>query len=155
MINERKMLDKLEEAETVVPLLEHWNYWTKVDDWPSRNNLLEQLTTKARKRAASRGEILFLLVICKPMILKVARSFRVARGHADLPSAAANRPEARLIERIAHDEFEELAQTVLLDAFYVCPQPFPRRFFPLAGELPRPPRARPAARRVRRARRHP
>jgi RNA polymerase sigma factor (sigma-70 family) len=43
---------------------------------------------------------------------------------------AANRPEARLIERIAHDEFEALARAVLLDAFYVCPQSFPRRFFP-------------------------
>jgi hypothetical protein len=56
MINERKLLDEIQEADTVVPLLDNWNYWTKVDDWPSRNQVLEELTTKARKRTASRRD---------------------------------------------------------------------------------------------------
>jgi RNA polymerase sigma factor (sigma-70 family) len=129
MINERKRLDEIDEADSVVPLLDDWNHWTKMDDWPSRNQLLEQLTTKARKRTATRAEIVFLLAVCKPMIVRVARSLRYARGRGDAPSAASNRVEARLIDRMDREEFDHIAQAVMLDAFYVCPQPFPRRFF--------------------------
>jgi RNA polymerase sigma factor (sigma-70 family) len=129
-INERRQLDKLDHADTVVPLLDDWNHWARMDDWPSRNRLLDQLTTKARKRTATQGEILFLLVVCQPMIMRVAGSLRRARcGGETTAAGAANRSEARLIDRIDRAEFRSLAQAVLLDAFYVCPQPFPYHFF--------------------------
>src|SRR4051794_34342636 len=66
LINQRKELDKLAEADYVVPVLEQWKFWTKMNDWDSRNRLLEQLLTKLRRREATAGEIQVLIVVCRP-----------------------------------------------------------------------------------------
>ena len=36
LINQRKELDELPGSEFVVPALEDWKYWTKLNDWDSR-----------------------------------------------------------------------------------------------------------------------
>ncbi len=57
-------------------MLEQWKYWTKINDWDSRNRLLEELLAKLRRREASAGEIQVLVVVCRPQWAKVARSLR-------------------------------------------------------------------------------
>jgi hypothetical protein len=46
LINQRKEPDSLPGAATVLPALDDWKYWTKMNDWDSRNRLLEHLTDK-------------------------------------------------------------------------------------------------------------
>lgn len=42
LINQRKELDELPEAEYVVPVLDEWKHWTKMNDWDSRNGLVRR-----------------------------------------------------------------------------------------------------------------
>jgi hypothetical protein len=52
LINQRKELDKLPEADYVVPALDEWKHWGKMNDWDSRNRLLE---SHGRGASASSG----------------------------------------------------------------------------------------------------
>jgi RNA polymerase sigma factor (sigma-70 family) len=131
LINQRKELDKLPEADYVVPVLDEWKHWGKMNDWDSRNRLLEQLTTKLRRREATTGEIQVLVVVCRPTWAKVARSLRryggVPLDHgADGPH---RREEAYRVNELDRDELDQVIQHALLDALMRCPRPFPRRFF--------------------------
>jgi len=132
LINQRKELDELPEADYVVPMLEHWKYWTKMNDWDSRNRLLEQLIAKLRRREAAAGEIQVLVVVCRPTWAKVARSLHRYGGMPLDPGAetAARREEARRVNELDRDELDQVIQHALLDALFQCPRPLPRRFFP-------------------------
>jgi len=88
LINQRKQLDELPGSELVVPALDDWKYWTKMNDWDSRNALLEQLTGKMRRREASPAEIQLLIVLCRPAWQTVAMSLR-RYGGLDLDPGAA------------------------------------------------------------------
>lgn len=131
LINQRKELDKLPEADYVVPVLEQWKYWTKMNDWDSRNALLEQLLAKLRRREATAGEIQVLVVVCRPTWAKVARSLR-RYGGVPLDAGADGphrREEARRVNELDRDELDQVIQHALLDALLHCPRPLPRRFF--------------------------
>jgi RNA polymerase sigma factor (sigma-70 family) len=132
LINQRKELDKLPEADYVVPVLEQWKYWSMMGDWDSRNRLLEQLIAKLRRREASAGEIQVLVVVCRPTWAKVARSLRRYGGVPIDPGAeaSARREEARRVNELDRDELDQVIQHALLDALLQCPRPLPRRFFP-------------------------
>ncbi len=132
LINQRKALDELPEAEYVVPALTEWKHWAKMNDWDSRNRLLEQLIAKLRRREATRGEIQVLIVVCRPTWATVARSLRRYSG-APLDASADGphrREEALRVNELDHDELGQVVQHALLDALLSCPRPFPRRFFP-------------------------
>jgi hypothetical protein len=88
LINQRKELDALPGAATVVPALDDWKYWTKMNDWDSRNRLLEELTDKMRRREASPAEIQLLVVLSRPAWQAVAVSLRRYAG-LDLDPGAA------------------------------------------------------------------
>src|ERR1700675_60875 len=66
LINQRKELDKLPNADFVVPALDQWKHWTKMKDWDSRNPRPDELTNKRRRRTARAGEIQFLIIVCGP-----------------------------------------------------------------------------------------
>jgi len=131
LINQRKELEKLPEADYVVPVLEQWKYWSKMNDWDSRNRLLEQLIAKLHRRKASAGEIQVLVVVCRPTWAKVARSLRRYGGMPLDPGAetSARREEARRVNELDRDELDQVIQHALLDALIRCPRPLPRRFF--------------------------
>jgi hypothetical protein len=132
LINQRKELDKLPEADYVVPVLEQWKYWSKMSDWDSRNRLLERLIAKLRRREASAGEIQVLVVVCRPTWAKVASSLRRYGGVPMDPGAeaSARREEARRVNELDRDELDQVIQHALLDALLPCPWPLPPRFFP-------------------------
>jgi RNA polymerase sigma factor (sigma-70 family) len=131
LINQRKELDKLPEADYVVPILDEWKHWTKMSDWDSRNGLLEQLVAKLRCREATPGEIQVLVVICRPTWAKVARSLRRYGGIQldEAADGAHRREESRRVNELDRDELDQVIQHALLDALVRCPRPFPRRFF--------------------------
>lgn len=132
LINQRKELDGLPGAAIVVPALDDWKYWTKMNDWDSRNRLLEQLTDKMRRREASPAEIQLLVVLCRPAWQAVAMSLR-RYGGVDLDPGAAGvhqREEVRRVNELDRSELDQVIQNALMDMLRDCPRPFPRRFFP-------------------------
>src|SRR5262245_23685671 len=66
LINQRKELDELPDAAFVVPALDEWKHWSKMNDWDSRNRYLEELTNKLRRREATSAEMQVLVVLCRP-----------------------------------------------------------------------------------------
>ena len=137
LINQRKELDQLPHAGFVVPALDEWKHWTKMNDWDSRNRLLEQLTEKLRRKEASPGEIQLLLVVCRPTWAAVAASLR-RYGGVDLTDGAGgrfSREEAKRVNELDRAEIDQVIQHALLDALRSCPRPFPRRFFAWLKEV--------------------
>jgi RNA polymerase sigma factor (sigma-70 family) len=131
LINQRKELDGLPGSELVVPALDDWKYWTKMNDWDSRNALLEQLTGKMRRREASQAEIQLLIVLCRPAWFTVTMSLR-RYGGLDLDPGAAGahqREETRRVNELDRSELDQVIQNALIDMLRGCPRPFPRRFF--------------------------
>jgi len=136
LINERKELDRLEGAETVVPMLDDWKHWSRMNDWPSRNRLLEELVAKLRRREASEAELQFLIVVCRPACRGVARELKTIEHRVWAPGA--NRVEEQRIAELSQREQDDRIRGALLDTLYRCPRPFPGRFFGwLKGELAR------------------
>ena len=132
LINQRKRLDELRDAELVVPELDRWKFWTKMNDWDSRNQMLERLLNKVRRREATSAEIQLLVVITAPAWKAVIRQLR-RYGGVDLDPRAEGRQHreaARRANELDRHELEHVVQLGLFDAFYACPRPMPRRFFP-------------------------
>lgn len=132
LINQRKELDQLPGAEYVVPQLDKWKFWTKMNDWDSRNQLLEALIAKVRRREVLPAELQLLVIICAPTWWAVTRSLR-RYGGVDLDPRAEGRhqrEEARRVNELDRDELDQVVQHALLDALNACPRPLPRRFFP-------------------------
>ncbi len=131
LINQRKELDNLPWSDYVVPTLDDWKHWTKMDDWDSRNRLLEDLTATMRRREATPGEIQVLVTVCRPVWMKVVRSLRRYGGATADPGAAGvhRREEIRRINELDRDELDQVVHHALVSALSACPQPFPRRFF--------------------------
>jgi hypothetical protein len=48
-------------------MLDNWKYWDKMNDWDSRNALLEDLIGKLRRNEASTAEIYVLVTVCWPI----------------------------------------------------------------------------------------
>jgi RNA polymerase sigma factor (sigma-70 family) len=131
LINQRKELDGLPGAEYIVPALDDWKFWTKMKDWDSRNALLEQLTSKLRRREISHPELHLLVIVCGPAWRGVVSSLR-SYGGADLDPAAEgrrSREEATRVNRLDRAELDQVVQDALLEALGNCPRPFPRHFF--------------------------
>lgn len=131
LINERKDLDELPGASFVVPALDDWKFWTKMNDWDSRNRDLESLIGKVRRREANDEELQFLIVVCSPTWRAVARSLR-RYGGVDLDPQAEGRfrrEEAARVNELDRQELDQVVQHALMDALYACPRPFPKRFF--------------------------
>lgn len=137
LINQRKQLDELPHADHVVPALDEWKHWTKMNDWDSRNRLLEQLTGKLRRKEASACEIQLLVIVCRPTWAAVAASLRGSAGldGTDSTPHAFGREELRRVEQLDRSELDQVIQNALLDALCSCPRPFPRRFFPWLKEV--------------------
>ena len=131
LINQRKQLDQLPHAEYVVPALDDWKHWTAMNDWDSRNRVLEELTGKLRRREASRGDVMFLVTVCRPTWAAVAANLRTYGGVDVDPGAEGihAREEARRVNELDRAELDQVIQHVLIDALLACPRPFPRRFF--------------------------
>ncbi|MCW2952762.1 MAG: hypothetical protein JWQ48_1932 [Conexibacter sp.] len=132
LINLRRELDGLPGAEYVIPKLDDWKHWVKMSDWDSRNQLLETLTTKLRRREATEAEIQLLVILCRPAWNGVLRSLRRSES-VDLDVGADGvrlREEARRVNELDHAELDQVVQHGLLTALSNCPRPFPRRFFP-------------------------
>lgn len=131
LINMRKALDGLPGAEYIVPKLDDWKHWVKMNDWDSRNKLLEELVSKLRRHEASPAEIQFLVVICRPTWLWVKHSLRRADSAFvdDGEIGARLREETRRVNELDRSELDMLVQHALFDALLDC-RPFPRRFYP-------------------------
>lgn len=132
LINQRKELDALPEADYVVPALDEWKHWEKMNDWDSRNGVLEDLIGKLRRREATAGEIQFLVIVTRPAWARVIASLR-RYGGLDLDPGAEGihqREEARRVNELDNDELQQIVQHGLMDALVSCPRPFPKRFFP-------------------------
>lgn len=132
LINQRKELDQLPGAELIVPELDRWKFWAKMGDWDSRNQLLERLLGKLRRREASSAEIQLLVVVCAPAWTAVTRQLR-RYGGVELDPQAEGRQHgeaARRANELDRHELDHVVQLGLFDAFYACPRPMPRRFFP-------------------------
>ena len=132
LINQRKELDALPGAELVVPALDDWKHWTRMNDWDSRNRLLEELTGKMRRREASPAEIQLLVVVCRPAWRAVLVSLRRYGGMDLDPSAESvhQREEARRVNELDRAQLDQVIQHALMDVLRDCPRPFPTRFFP-------------------------
>jgi RNA polymerase sigma factor (sigma-70 family) len=132
LINACKELDQLPGADVVVPMLDDWKFWTKVNDWDSRNALLERLTAKVQRKEATTAELELLIVLCAPTWSAVTKSLRRYGGVPLDPGAEGprQREEARRVNELDRQELDGVIQNALLDALGTCPRPFPRRFFP-------------------------
>jgi RNA polymerase sigma factor (sigma-70 family) len=132
LINQRKDLDELPEAGYVVPALDEWKHWTKMNDWDSRNSKLEELVGKLRRKEASSGEIQLLVTVCRPAWAGVAANLRRYGGVDADPRAAGihQREEIRRTNELDREELDAVIQSALMEALYSCPRNFPRRFFP-------------------------
>jgi RNA polymerase sigma factor (sigma-70 family) len=131
LINQRKDLDKLPDAAYVVPTLDQWKHWSKMNDWDSRNRLLEQLIQKLRRLQATCGEIQVLVTICRPQWAQVIHSLRRSGG-VDFDAAAGGGhqlEEALRVQDLDRDELAQVIHHALLETLLSCPRPFPRFFF--------------------------
>jgi RNA polymerase sigma factor (sigma-70 family) len=108
-----------------------------MNDWDSRNRLLEQLTDKMRRRDATTGEIQLLLIVCRPTWAAVAGSLRRYEGVdiADGAGGRFSREEARRVSHLDRAELDQVIQNAAIDALRSCPWPFPRRFFSWLKEV--------------------
>ena len=136
LINQRKQLDRLSDAEYVVPALDEWKHWTKMNDWDSRNRLVEQLIDKLRRREATSGEVTLLITVCRPAWAAVTANLRTYGGvQTDSRADGRHRQEEswRTME-LDRSELDDVVRHALLNALIACPRPFPRRFFPWLKE---------------------
>jgi RNA polymerase sigma factor (sigma-70 family) len=136
LINQRMQLDRLPHAEAIMPALEDWKAWTKMDDWDSRNRLLEAMTDKLRRKEATEGDVMFLVAVCRPAWAAVAANLRTYGGVDVDPGAEGihAREEARRVNELDRAELDQVVKHALIEALYACPRPFPRRFFPWLKE---------------------
>jgi RNA polymerase sigma factor (sigma-70 family) len=130
-------LDKLPHADYVIPALDEWKHWTKMDDWDSRNRLLTEFTGKLRRKEATTGEIQLLVIVCRPTWAAIAANLRLYAGIDGTDSSARpfGREELRRVEALNRAELDQVIQHALMDALCTCPRPFPRRFFPWLREI--------------------
>lgn len=132
LINQRKDLDQLPGAADVVPALDEWKHWTKMNDWESRNRKLEELIGRLRRKEATSAEIQFLVTVCRPVWASVAASLRRYGGIDADPGAAGihQREGVARANELDREELDGVIQSALMKAFVDCPREFPRRFFP-------------------------
>jgi hypothetical protein len=131
LISERRHLDTLDGAEVVVPLIDQWKYWAKMNDWDSRNRVLQDLIAKFRRRETSEAELTFLIVVCRPTWRAVARKLH-NYGGVETDANADGRTQQNAARRaidLDRQELDQVVQSALLNAFENCPRPFPGRFF--------------------------
>jgi hypothetical protein len=131
LINQRKELDTLQDAGYVLPALDHWKHWSKMNNWDSRNRYLERLIEKLQRRQATSGEIQTLVTICRPTWVKIARQLRESGG--DLPvdvQGDHRREEAIRVQDLDRGEVNQVMRHALLGTLLRCPRPIPRFFFP-------------------------
>jgi RNA polymerase sigma factor (sigma-70 family) len=140
LINRRKEFDQLDGAEHVMPTLDNWDYWTKINDWDSRDRVLKDLIGKLRRRDISQAEIYLLITLCRPAWKSVAESLHRHAG-ADLDALADGvyqRETARRANELDRAELDSVVQDACVELLCACPNPFPRRFFGwLKNELAR------------------
>jgi RNA polymerase sigma factor (sigma-70 family) len=131
MINQRRELERLPGSDDVIPMLDNWKYWDKMNDWDSRNSLLEELIGKLRRKEASSAEIYVLVTVCRPVWAGVLTKLRRCGGEAIDPRADGKHQyeEARRVNELDDDELNQVVQHGLIDAFLKCPRPFPPYFF--------------------------
>ena len=136
LINQRKDLDELPDAAHVVPALDEWKHWTKMNDWDSRNGKLEELVGRLRRKEAATGEVQFLVTVCRPVWAGVAASLRRYGGLDADPGAAGihQREEVRRTNELDREELDGVIQSALMESLYSCPKNFPRLFFPWLRE---------------------
>ena len=136
LINQRRALDKLPHADYVIPALDEWKHWTKMNDWDSRNRLLAELTGKLRRKEATAGEIQLLVIVCRPTWASIAAELRRYAGvdGADSSPSPFGQEELRRVEALDRAELDQVIQHALMDALCTCPRPFPRWFFPWLKE---------------------
>lgn len=131
LINQRKQLDLLPLADDVLPLLDKWKMWDKLNDWDSRNKLLEDLIGKLRRCEASESEVQLLVTLCKPTWNAVTAQLQ-RYGGAELDPAAQGidkREEVRRVNDLDRHDIDQVVHLALMESLYTCPRPFPRRFF--------------------------
>ncbi len=103
-----------------------------MSDWDARNRKLEDLLSKLRRKEITDPEMHFLVIVCRPAWLAVTSNLR-RYGGADLDPRADGmrfREEASRVNMLDRGELDEVVQRALLDALWMCPRPFLRRFFP-------------------------
>lgn len=134
--NQKCALDDLPHAATVMPSLEDWKYWSKINDWDSRTAMLEELIGRLRRREATEGEVALLVVICGPTWNGVAKALRRAcAGHdVDLSFGVRQREELDRVERVDRDALDQMLVETMLSELATCPTPLPRYFFPWLKE---------------------
>ena len=136
LIVERRALDRLGHSEYVLPKLDEWKFWEKMNDWDSRNALLQDLTDRFRRREATPGEIALLLTVCRGAWRGVAKQLH-RYGGVDIDAraeGAARREEASRVNELDRDELDQVMHHALLATLSNCPRPFPRYFFPWLRE---------------------
>jgi hypothetical protein len=104
LINQRRALDKLPHADYVIPALDEWKHWTKMNDSDSRNHLLAELTRKLRRKEATAGEIQLLVIVCRPTWASIAAKLRLYAGvdGADSSPSPFGQEELRRVEHGQH-----------------------------------------------------
>lgn len=132
LINQRKDLDELPEAAVVVPALDEWKHWTKMNDWESRNRKLEELIGRLRRKEATPAEVQVLVTVCRPVWAGVAASLRRYGGVDADPGAVGihQRDGVARANELDREELDAVIQSALMEALASCPRPFPRAFFP-------------------------
>lgn len=131
LINRRKQFDQLDGAEHVMPMLDNWDYWARMNDWDSRNRVLEDLTGKMRRREATEAEIYLLVTVCRPAWRAVTESLRRHSGRElDISADGVyQREAARRANELDRAELDWVVQSACMELLCSCPSPFPRRFF--------------------------
>ena len=128
-------LYRLEESATVVPLIEKWGWLEQMAGPADRQAFLEPLILSAQRGNGSRGELIFLLLVCEPVRRGVAGALMRVGLTPDVPRASWHRrEEARRVHEIERSRLEEVTHDGLYRALYACPQPLPERFFPWLRE---------------------
>ena len=123
-------------AETVMPSLENWKYWTRINDWDSRNAMMEELVGKLRRREATESQVALIIVICGPTWNGVAKALRRACAgfEYDVSTEVRQREEVSRVARLDRDVLDQLIVEAMLKALASRPAPLPRLFFPWLKE---------------------
>lgn len=124
---------RLQESDTVVPLLEDWKTRERMSSPAEKQAYLEPLIQRV-KRAPEKnaGTMIFLLLVCEPVRRAAATRLLRARSGLDAPMetpSSHRREEVRRLNEIERDRLHDVTRDAVMHALYRYPSPPPAHFF--------------------------
>lgn len=134
LIARHHFLESLKHGERLVPLLDHWQWMSRMSSPEDKQRYLEPMIDAVRRDpVANEDKLIFLLLVCEPVRRGVSKAFMDVRDGLEPAQEGVdwrNRAEARHIRHIEKESLYDVTRTGVLEALFRYPTTAPERFFP-------------------------